>query len=91
MRVMAISITVARTGEMAFLVRIGILKTVLLSYGNVPENGTCPPLERAADPVKAWPEVAAPQPFAAVTGTPVATPVAGIRVAVMEGEHVTPP
>jgi len=45
MRVMAIRITVARTGEIAFL-RLGlfILKWLLPAYDQTPENGTDAPL-----------------------------------------------
>jgi len=56
MSVMAIRITVAKTGEMAFL-RLALLmfNGLLTAYEKVPENGTCPPFDRKSIPVKASP------------------------------------
>jgi len=52
MRVIAIRMTVARTGEIAFLFRrLRIFNGLSFSYENVPVNATCAPLEVTADPV----------------------------------------
>jgi len=92
MRVMAIRITVAKTGLIAFL-RLALLICILcyLLYEKTPVNGTCPPFERAALPVNACPEAPAAQVPIPVKVTAVAAPVAGMSVAVIVGEQVVPP
>jgi len=87
MRVMAIRMTVARTGEIAFLcLELVILNLVLLPYAvQIPLNGTVAPLDMTNDPV-AWEPIvwagAAPSlqvwliaPAPAVTGRAVSVPV----------------
>jgi len=92
MRVMAIRITVARTGEIAFLrLALLIFNVVLLLYENCPENGTCPPLDRKRMPVKASPDVPATHVPAAVTGTGIEPAPAVTVVTVIVGVQVTPP
>ena len=51
MRVMAISMTVARTGEIALLLVLFILKLVLPAYDQTPEKGTDAPLLRVNVPI----------------------------------------
>jgi hypothetical protein len=50
MRVMAISITVAKTGEIAFLFLVILKVFNYRSYDQVPENGTVAPLLRLNEP-----------------------------------------
>jgi len=58
MSVIAMSMTVARTGEIAFLaLGLLILKLDYLSYAQTPENGTEAPLLIEKEPVAEDPEV----------------------------------
>jgi hypothetical protein len=91
--VIAMRITVARTGEIAFLLRLGIIKLCFtLLYGNTPLNAADPPLESESDPTYASPDVPATQVPSAVmatgTGAAPAVTVSG-RVAI--GTQVSPP
>jgi len=92
MRVMAISITVAKTGEIAFL-RLGlfILKLRSLTYDQTPENGTEAPLLRANWPIACEPTVCASVAVACRHVTDI-DPLAGIvPVGAALHETATPP
>jgi len=62
------------------------LHWLLPLYPNTPENGICPPFERASEPVKASPEIAAVHPAPIVRLAGVAPAV--IVVTVIAGEQV---
>jgi len=82
MRVIAMRITVARTGEIAFLsLGLLILKICYLSYDQTPENGTEAPLLSANEPVAVEPAVWA-VPGGVNLHVPVQVPLAWtVRVA----------
>jgi len=92
--VIAMRITVARTGEIAFLLRVGILKLcVTLLYGNIPLNAADPPLESESDPTYDSPDVPATQVPSPVIGIAIG-PAPAVMVtgkAVLAGTQVTPP
>jgi len=61
-RVIAMSMTVARTGEIAFLLPVWCASRIVWSlYGRVPAIETEPPLESVAEPTQDAPEAPVPQ------------------------------
>jgi len=90
--VMAIRMTVARTGEIAFLLPAWCVSCIFRRlYGSVPDRSTLPPLDSDAVPVNAEPEVPATvHPVVKVTSTvPAPAPIvtgkdvsAGVQVVV---------
>jgi len=50
-KVIAIRMTVARTGEIAFLLPAGCVSFIVVAYGNVPVKDAEPPFDKDAEPV----------------------------------------
>jgi len=91
MSVIAIRITVARTGEIAFLLLVGMCMLGASYAPNSPVKATDPPLLSEAEPVNVEPGVAAAQ-VPAVMATGIApAPAVMVTAAASAGTHVTPP